>query len=168
MKALAIIPTSLILFGSVWYSGPVSAETVAVRGSSLSVTVSDWLPSDYTRGMKAEDLTGYTLADLRLANAHFSPPLVPWALRTSYCESRNDDAQVGAVGEVGRWQIHPLWIENDWTVEVQEIHRLIRGLGYEPTVENLALPEVNATVASYIVNMYGPSLWTSGEGCEGW
>lgn len=160
--------TALLLLGLVWFNGPVSAETVVDRGSSLPMTVSLTVPSDYTHGMKVEELTGYTLADLRLANAHFRPSLVPWSLMTAACESGFDDTKVGSAGEMGRMQIHPLWIENTWAPEVQEIHRRIRALGYEPTRDSLAVPEVNLTVASYIVNEYGPSLWTGSGGCARW
>ena len=146
---------------------PVTDTTVLIssRGESH-----DWTPAPQP-GLSRQatgDLGGYTVADLRLANVHFKPSLVPWALETSYCESRNEDGRVGESGERGRWQIHPLWVLNDWTPEVQEIHRRIRRLGYEPTVANLAIPEVNATVANYIVTEFGPSLWTTGKGCEAW
>ena len=51
--------TALVLLGMVWLNGPeVSAETVTVRSSSLPMTVSITVPTDYTRG--AIDPDGYT------------------------------------------------------------------------------------------------------------
>lgn len=169
MGALTVFPVSLTFLALVWVSGPVSAETVGVRSSSLPLTVpaSDYLP-EYTRGLNVDGLAGYTLADLRLANAHFKPSQVPAALMVSYCESRHDDTKVGAAGERGRYQIHPdVWLGlNGWPGDPA-----VRGIvsRYGPvSPDTLALPDANAAVASYIVNEFGWSPWTTRNGCHTW
>ena len=168
-RASVVFSTTLTLMALVWVNGPVSAETVVnVSSSALTTVPAHEYVTEYTKGASADDLTGYTLADHRLANAHFSPSLVPWALMTAACESGFDDTKVGSAGEVGRHQVHPLWIENDWTPEVQAIHTLIRSMGYEPTRENLALPEVNAAVTNWIVSFAGMEMWTTQNGCSFW
>lgn len=124
--------------------------------------------TDFTRGMNPDDLTGYTLADLRLANAHFTPSLVTSALMISYCESRHDDTKVGQAGERGRYQIHPdVWLGmNGWPGDPA-----VRGIvsRYGPvSPDTLAIPDVNAAVASYIMESFGIAQWTTSGGCPEW
>lgn len=46
MRASVVFSTALTLMSLVWVSGPVEAETVVVRSSSLSMTASaDWTPT---------------------------------------------------------------------------------------------------------------------------
>ena len=118
------------------------------------VEVHSYIITDYTKGAPASELT----SDLALANRHFRPGRVEWALRTSWCESRNRDDLVGSAGEVGRWQIHPIWLKND------DVKAILGSM--PPTPDTLALPEINAEVASYIVENYGPGQWSTGYGCD--
>lgn len=169
-RVIGTFATALTLMALVWFNGPVAAGAVVV-GSSSPIhdrPVAEYVPVEFTSGVKAEDLNGYTLADLRLANAHFSPSLVPWALRTSYCESRHQDDQVGAAGERGRWQINAdVWLGlNGWPGDGNV--REIVGRHGPVTPQTLALPEANAEVTNYIVTVFGASPWATSEGCDGW
>jgi len=80
-----------------------------------------------------------------LVAEHFPPEAVPAALRVLACESRGDPDATGAAGEIGLFQLHPLW----------------RGLAerlYWPGV-SLYSAEVNVAVAAAIWRSRGWDPW---------
>ena len=81
-----------------------------------------------------------------LVAEHFPPEAVPAALRVLACESRGDPDATGAAGEIGLFQLHPLW----------------RGLAerlYWPGV-SLYTAEVNVAVAAAIYARSGWAPWS--------
>ena len=107
---IGIIPTSMILLGSVWFNQSVSAETVVGGGSSPSITVSaDWTPTPQaglSRPVEERDRS-LTLEQWRALQAFPEDQQVLFAC-IAFHESR---WQTDAVGDQGRsrgaWQVQP-------------------------------------------------------------
>ena len=75
------------------------------------------------------------------------PPEEEWmAARIMLCESGGDPSKVGADGERGLMQIHPIWIP------------FLNHLGY--TWQQMFDPLANMEVASGIVSRYGWAPWS--------
>lgn len=90
-------------------------------------------------------------AVLDLAERHFPPALVGWAVRTAWCESRFDlgaydsgyDRRYGYYEAIGPWQIAGMWRATAW--------ELFGG--------PLESPEINAAMAVWIYELQGPGAW---------
>jgi hypothetical protein len=86
----------------------------------------------------------------------------------SYCESRYDDTAVGQAGERGRFQVNAdVWLGlNGWPGD-PAVREIVSWYG-PVSPDTLAIPDANAAVASYIVDVFGWSPWTTSGGCNGW
>lgn len=101
---------------------------------------------------------------LRLLLA-FSEDLQGVAVKLAACESGWDPTVVGLAGERGLWQIHPFWLNNPNDMRPTEI---IEAHGLPVTPDSLAINEINAEVAAYILVTYGSEPWSTSEGCTAW
>lgn len=87
------------------------------------------------------------------------------AVKLAMCESRWDSTVVGLAGERGVWQIHTLWLNNPNDMTPTEI---VKSHGLPVTPDSLAVNEVNAEIASYILVTYGSGPWSTSGGCPAW
>jgi len=91
-------------------------------------------------------------AVVELAERHFPPDRVAWAVATAWCESRFDlfayssgyDPLDGYWAHIGAFQIsEPTWAATAWRI----------------WGDSLWNPEVNFAMAAWILDRYGPSQW---------
>ncbi len=90
------------------------------------------------------------------------------ALRTAWCESGFDDDAIGEAGEVGRWQIHPIWFDDDEVRAIIEDWFPGATQSTSGIVAALKHVHVNAEVAAGIQRREGWGPWTTRYGCPGW
>lgn len=107
-------------------------------------------------------------ADWYVTQLAFPPAEQYRALRTAWCESMFDDAAVGEAGEIGRWQIHPLWMDDPGVHEIVESWFPGATGSVETFTAALHHEHVNAQVAAYIQGKNGWRPWTTRFGCPGW
>lgn len=114
-----------------------------------------------------------------IAQLHFPPTEQYRAVRTSWCESQWTNTAVGAAGEIGWFQIHPLWFTDNYYGDGKpadiNVLKIIDSWfpGASATLETriLALewPHTNAQVARYIFDINESwTPWTTRFGCNGW
>lgn len=110
-----------------------------------------------------------------VAQLHFRPGEQYRAVRTAWCESQYIDTAVGAAGEIGRWQIHPIHFETVWLADIVESWYPGASQSIDGIIEALKNPHVNAQAAVYLLDIeetnYGTRDWrdwSTRYGCEEW
>ncbi len=110
-----------------------------------------------------------------VAQLHFEPGEQYRAVRTAWCESQYTDSAVGAAGEIGRWQIHPIHFETVWLSDIVESWYPGASQSVDGIIQALKNPHVNAQAASYLLGIEEVNFgtrewrdWSTRYGCEGW